>query len=69
MKRRSADCTRPWAPGGAATKFFWAPGVFLLLGFVCGASAEVPAASPDTYFAGPVQVAVVGKESRSIEQL
>ena len=69
MKRRSADCTRPWAPGGAATKFFWAPGVFLLLGFVFGASAEVPAASPDTYFAGPVQVAVVGKESRSIEQL
>ena len=69
MKRRSADCTRPWAPGGAATKFLWAPGVFLLLGFVFGASAEVPAASPDTYFAGPVQVAVVGKESRSIEQL
>ena len=58
MKRSSADSIQPRAPG-----------VFLLLSSLFVASVAAHAAPPDTPFGGQVQVAAVGKESRSIEQL
>lgn len=69
MERPFADRTHPRASGGATAKSLWMQGVSLLLGFVFVASAEAQAAPLDAPFGGPVQVAVVGKESRSIEQL
>ena len=69
MERPFADRTHPRASGGATAKSLWMQGVSLLLGFVLVASVEAQAAPLDASFGGPVQVAVVGKESRSIEQL
>ncbi|MDP6788107.1 MAG: peptidoglycan-binding domain-containing protein [Rhodospirillales bacterium] len=69
MERRPADPTLPRASGGMAAISLWALGTSLLFGIVFGASAAAPAQPRDGAFAGPVLLAVVGKESRSIEQL
>ena len=73
MERRPAERTRPRAPGGATakshTKSLWADGVFLLLGLVLATSAVAASAVGDAGSGGPVLLAVVGKEFRSIDQL
>ena len=58
MERRSADRIQRRTLG-----------VFLLLNSLLAASVGARAAPPDAPFDGLVQVAVVGKESRSIDQL
>ena len=58
MERRFADRIQPRAPG-----------VFLLLSSLFVASVVAHAAPPEAPFGGLVEVAVVGKESRSIDQL
>ena len=58
MERCCADRTHPRAPG-----------VFLFLGFVFVGLSVAKAAPPDAAFGAPVEVAVVGKEKRSIDQL
>jgi peptidoglycan hydrolase-like protein with peptidoglycan-binding domain len=69
MERRSADRIHPRAPGGATVNSLWAHGVFLLLGLVLAASVVAQAAPSDGGFGGPVLVAVVGTESRTIDQI
>ena len=69
MERPVADPTHPRASSGAMAKSLWTHGVSLLLGFVFVASVKAQAAPRDATFGGLVQVAVVGKESRSVEQL